>query len=295
LNVSVTDEPALNNTRPEVGSRQWQSVTRGEELAGWLQDVSTMPLLREVAKRSMALLEMQAGEHVVEVGCGSGVFLPLLALAVGETGQVVGLDHAATFVQKARERSEPTRWVQVDEGDAYALPYAGQSFDAAHCDRVLMHLDDPSAALAEMCRVVRPGGRVVVAEPDWASIVIDSSDHEAMQLLIQRANTVRRQPYIGRELNRRMAAVGLIDRRIESVPILSLDYRELVTYGLDLSQAADELAAAKRLDRQQAAVLLDALEAASRDATFCAYGGYFVARGVVPRSAELDSSTGRHH
>src|SRR5262249_10682788 len=121
-------------------------------------------------------------------------------------------------------------------------------------------------------------------EPDWASIVIDSADHEAMQLLIQQANTARRQPYIGRELNRRFAAVGLIDRVVETVPIFSVDYGELVTYGLNLSQAADELAAAARIDRQRAQQLIDALELASRDRTFCAYGGYFLARGVVAAS-----------
>src|SRR5215471_7130615 len=180
------EERAFVATPPEVESQAWQSVTRGAELGVWLQQVSTMPLLRHVAERSMALLAVQPGQHILEVGCGSGVFLPLLAEAVGETGRVVGLDRAAEFVQQARERAHQFRWIEVDEGDAYALPYAGQSFDAAVCDRVLMHLDDPSA------------------------------------VLVQQANAVRRQPYIGRELNRRMAAVGLTDRRIEKVPILSL-------------------------------------------------------------------------
>ena len=277
----------MPDTVPGVESRSWQSVTCGQELGGWLQQVSMMPLLREVANRSMDLLALQAGEHVLEVGCGSGVFLPLLAEAVRESGRVVGLDHAPAFVEQARERTHETKWIQVDEGDAYALPYPSHSFDAAHCDRVLMHLDDPSAVLTEMRRVVRPGGRVVVAEPDWASIIIDSVDHSAMESLVRQANTVRRQPYVGRELNRRMGGVGLIDRQIETVPIFSLDYGDLVMYGLDLSQAADALAAAGHLGRQGAQLLIEALEVASREGTFCAFGGYFVARGIVPNATEL--------
>jgi hypothetical protein len=74
-------------------------------------------------------------------------------------------------------------------------------------------------------------------------------------------------------LNRRFAAVGLIDRVVETVPIFSLDYGELVTYGLNLAQAADELAAAARIDRQRAQQLIDALELASRDRTFAPTAG----------------------
>jgi SAM-dependent methyltransferase len=243
-----------------------------------------MPLLRDVAACSLELLAPEAGQRVLEAGCGTGVFLPVLANAVGKTGKVIGLDLAPAFVEQAQERTQDIKWIQVEEGDVYALPYPDQSFDAAHCDRVLMHLEDPTAALTEMCRVVRPGGRVVVAEPDWASIVIDSLDHAAMELLMQQAMTTRRQPRIGRELNRLLGSVGLIDRRIQTVPIFSLDYSDLVTYGLDLSQAADALIGAGRLDRQRAERLIEGLQVASHNETFCSFGGYFIARGTVPTS-----------
>lgn len=277
----------MSNSDPGV-SGSWQSVTRAEELGSYLQQISTMPLLRAVANRSMDLLALQPGERVLEVGCGSGVFLPVLAEAVRESGKVIGLNQAPTFVEQARQRTYETQWIQVDQGDACALPYPDQAFDAAHCERVLMHLEDPSAALCEMRRVVRPGGRVVVAEPDWASIIIDCVDHDALEALMRQAMTIRRNPRIGRELNRRLAGVGLTERQIEVVPIFSLDFGELVTYGLDLSQAADVLAAAAGLDRRRAQEVIDALERASRDRTFCAFGGYYVARGTVPSSTELD-------
>lgn len=277
----------MSNSDPGV-SGSWQSVTRAEELGSYLQQISAMPLLRAVANRSMDLLALQPGERVLEVGCGSGVFLPVLAEGVRESGKVIGLNQAPTFVEQARQRTYETQWIQVDQGDACALPYPDQAFDAAHCERVLMHLEDPSAALCEMRRVVRPGGRVVVAEPDWASIIIDCVDHDALEALMRQAMTIRRNPRIGRELNRRLAGVGLTERQIEVVPIFSLDFGELVTYGLDLSQAADVLAAAAGLDRRRAQEVIDALECASRDRTFCAFGGYYVARGTVPSSTELD-------
>ena len=85
----------------------------------------------------------------------------------------------------------PTRWA-----------YADASFDAAHCERVLLHLDDPTTALREMPRVVRPGGTVVAAEPDSACFDIGHPDHEVIELLIGQANSHRRNPRIGLELNR---------------------------------------------------------------------------------------------
>ena len=109
--------------------------TRDEELGGYLQQVSAMPLLREVAARSMELLALVAGEEVLEVGCGTGIFLPRLAEAVGASGRIIGLDLSPAFVEQARGRTRETRWIQVDQGDLYALPYADTSFDAAHCDR----------------------------------------------------------------------------------------------------------------------------------------------------------------
>jgi protein-L-isoaspartate O-methyltransferase len=122
-----------------TASQSWQSVTQGEELGSYLQQVSEMPLLREVATHSMGLLTLEAGQEVLEVGCGTGVFLPVLAEAVGQSGRVVGQDMAPGFVEQARERTRETEWVEVEEGDAYKLPYPDHSFDAAHCDRVLMH------------------------------------------------------------------------------------------------------------------------------------------------------------
>jgi SAM-dependent methyltransferase len=94
--------------------------------------------------------------------------------------------------------------VHVEQGDAYHLPYPDGAFDAAHCERLLMHLEDPVAALREMRRVVRPGGRVVVTEPDWAGLQIDHADRTAMRLLIDRWQRSRfANPSMGLELSGR--------------------------------------------------------------------------------------------
>jgi ubiquinone/menaquinone biosynthesis C-methylase UbiE len=161
-----------------------------------------------------------------------------LADAVGSDGEVTGIDQSAPFVEQARElvREAPNSRVHV--GDAYALPCADGAFDAVHCERVLMHLEHPIAALREMWRVVRPRGRIVAAEPAWETMVIDHLDHEAIDLLIRQSNTVICNPRMGLELNRLLAEAGCVDRQVEVVAICSRDYAEFVAYGLNLSRAA---------------------------------------------------------
>ena len=106
-----------------------------------------------------------AGEAVLDVACGAGVVSIAAASAVGPTGHVLGVDLADAMVQAARQRAKKldlgqTRFERMD-AERLALPDAG--FDIALCVLGLMYVPDPDAALRELHRVLRPGGRVVLA------------------------------------------------------------------------------------------------------------------------------------
>ena len=271
-----------------VGSADWQPEAVGRhhaEVSAYLDEVSATPLMRQVAARTLDLLALAPGQSVLEVGCGSGVFLPLLGRAVGAEGRVVGLDHAPAFVAEARARVAAEGLdgsVTVEEGTVYRLPYPDASFDAAHCERVLMHLDDPTAALREMRRVVQPGGRVVAVEPDWGGARMDHPDSESIDLLFARFVTRFRQPDIGLALYRRFAEVGLAEREVTPIVTAVTDIAALRLSGLDLRGPAEELVAEGQLDRERAEAALTYLDAASRAGTFYSYGGLFAAAGRVP-------------
>jgi ubiquinone/menaquinone biosynthesis C-methylase UbiE len=116
----------------------------------WLEEQAVHPFLREVAERSLVRMALQPGESVLDVGCGTGVFLPGLAALVGPEGRVVGLDHSAAFLEEAQKRladASISDQVELVEGDAHNLPFLDATFDAAHCERVLMHLPDPAQAI----------------------------------------------------------------------------------------------------------------------------------------------------
>jgi ubiquinone/menaquinone biosynthesis C-methylase UbiE len=273
-----------------MNSDLWRATVRGEQtapLAAYLESVSAMPVVRQVAEQSLALLRLAPGHSVLEVGCGNGIFLTPLAAAVGPGGRVVGIDHSPQFVAAARERSATAGFadvVTVREADAYRLPFADATFDAAHCERVLLHLDDPTAALREMRRVVKPGGVVVAAEPHWHGIQIDHPDHEAMELLIDR-NCVAmfRQPRMGLTLNRRMHEAGLVEREIAPVTFVGMRYEEVTQYGWNADVTVEALVAEGRIDRERMDALLAYLAQASEEESLTiAAVAFFIVAGRVP-------------
>jgi len=104
-----------------------------------------------------------AGCCVVDVGTGSGALLPLLSVAASA---VVAVDHSATLLERARRRCRDAGCANVSfqRADVRALPLRDGAFDAAYSSMVLHHVAEPGAAVRELARVVRPGGRVAVIE-----------------------------------------------------------------------------------------------------------------------------------
>ena len=118
-----------------------------------------------VATELLRAADLQPGERVLDVGCGTGLIARLAAQAVGASGTVTGVDATPDMIELARSipvDGAPTDW-QV--GDAAALPFPDGSFDVVLCQMTLMFVQDRRAAVGEMFRVLVPGGRVVINTP----------------------------------------------------------------------------------------------------------------------------------
>jgi SAM-dependent methyltransferase len=116
------------------------------------------------ALRDAGLHDLSRDAVVADVGCGTGRALPVLRDAVGPAGTVLGVDVTAEMLEAARHRAEDCG-AGLLLADALRLPLADAALDAVFGAGLLPHLPDPAAGLAELARVTRPGGTLVLFHP----------------------------------------------------------------------------------------------------------------------------------
>lgn len=188
----------------------------------YLDQVAASVPGRAYKRRVLRLLDLRPGQTVVDMGCGPGTDLGTMAAAVAPGGRVVGVDRDPAMVAEAAARVGGRPGVEIRSGDVHALPLSDGSVDRARTDRVLQHVEDPAGALAEFRRVARPGGRIVMAEPDWEGLLIDSRDPDMGRGLTRFITTkIVRNATVGRGLARLCAEAGLTVRSVVAVaPVL---------------------------------------------------------------------------
>jgi SAM-dependent methyltransferase len=184
----------------------------------------------DVKQRARDALALRAGDATLDLGCGTGDELGPLAQIVGPQGRVVGVDVSDRLVAEAWARTGLIPSIHVAVGDAHALPFAEDEFSASRAERVLMHVEDPGRALAEMVRVTRAGGRVIAIEPDWDTLIIDSDDLGMARRVARAHADAIRHPDIGRRLPRLATDAGLETLGIEftTIPIRDPERAEAV-------------------------------------------------------------------
>jgi len=177
-----------------------------------LDRIQNAPVVREARMEAVEALALRAGERVLDLGCGTGDHTREIAPLVVPGGQVVGVDFSHAMVAEARRRqAERETPVAFEQGDAQRLRFEDGVFDAGRTERMLCHLPDARAALAEMVRVLRPGGRIAVIDGDLAGLMIDHPDRPITEAFAASMAETIQNPWIGRQLRRLLGEVGVVD------------------------------------------------------------------------------------
>ena len=125
-----------------------------------------VPALSSVwAPRLLERAQLQPGDHLLDVACGTGIVGRLAERVIGSKGKILGIDSDTGMITVARRKARHLEW---KVGHAGALPEPDQSFNVVTCQFGLMFVSDPREALSEMARVLVPGGRVALAVWDLA-------------------------------------------------------------------------------------------------------------------------------
>jgi SAM-dependent methyltransferase len=194
----------------------YANVDASSDVAGaldWQDRVDSWPQVQAYKQYSYTCEEEL--RPVLDVGCGTGHDL----VELGPAG--IGIDRSHAMAARATARG-----CTVVIGEATQLPFRAAAFGSARADRVLQHLDDPLAALAEMIRVTRSHGRVIVADPDQESLVIHVPG--VRRDLVDRVKQTRRDAgyrngRFAATLPAEFRAAGLHDVTVQAFPLVRTD------------------------------------------------------------------------
>ena len=186
-----------------------------EPLIAFLEVADALPEVQAYKRRLRAFLGLESGQTVLDVGCGVG--FEVCRLAQDYPGlTVIGLDREAmlrTASGRAEQLGLVVRWLP---GRAEAIPLPTAAVDACFTERVLKYLPDPAAGIAEMVRVLKPGGRIACFELDYAATLL-GGDPAVAGKVGELLNASVSEARMGRRLPQLLHQAGLREVTFEMV------------------------------------------------------------------------------
>lgn len=271
----------MGQERPRAG---FTDVDREEDPQFYVRCLewqNASPFKQMYKQRTFVSLDLQAGHYVLDVGCGLGHDVLEMASLVGDDGRVIGVDSSRTMIDEARKRSAGRELtVSFELGDVHTLRFEDNSFHRCRADRTFQHLADPRQALVEMIRVTRPGGKILVVDPDHETLVIDTPYKDITRRFLNFRSDGLRQGGIAHHMYALFKELGLTDVTVEAIADVSTDYETATVFGY----RDGILTAVKHgaVTEEESHRWIAYLEEAGRKGWFLASHTYFITTGRKP-------------
>jgi ubiquinone/menaquinone biosynthesis C-methylase UbiE len=196
------------------------------QAAAFIERAYQAPEIINQRMRTLAALGLIAGERVLDAGCGTGLLLEQQARAVGSAGYAAGVDYSDDMLDVARERLAGLDQVDLRQGSVESLDFDDAVFDAVSCTQTLLYVDDIEAALAQLYRVLKPGGRLAIIETDWRGAVFNHPHLDVTRRMFDALDHSRQNPQLARQLRPRLKSLGYASVRVEAIPLLNAGYSD---------------------------------------------------------------------
>jgi arsenite methyltransferase len=207
-----------------------------------------------VAQRCQVLkaLQLRESERVLDIGTGPGLLAYDMAASVGRDGRVCSIDISEDMLAMSRKRCADQPWTEFQRAEATNLPYPDNGFDAAVSTQVYEYVADIPAALAELYRVTRLGGRVVVLDTDYGSLVIHTGDEARMERVLSAWDEHFVHARLPRILSSHLRDAGFTIRQREVIPMFNPEYHDNTYAKHSLSLMASFAVGRKGVSQEEA-------------------------------------------
>jgi len=203
----------LAGARPQVED----NLEFDDETSRLVEEFNSSQGAMERRRKIIAALVLQAGEAILDVGSGPGNQVFEISSIVGPAGRVQGLDPAESAIAIAARRCSGLSNVHFELGDVAQLPFEDGTFDAVMSSQVFEYLENVGGGLQEIYRVLRPGGRVLIHDTDWGTLLWRSSDAQRMARVMGVFDGHLADPYLPQTLAPKLRDAGFSDIKVEPI------------------------------------------------------------------------------
>jgi len=223
-----------------------------EEISRKVESLYMTPDVVAQRRQVLKALAPREGERILDIGSGPGLLACDMAASVGRNGRVCGIDISEDMLTMSRKRCADQPWTEFQKAYATSLPYPDDIFDAAVSTQVYEYVVDIPVALAELYRVVRPGGRAAVMDNDYGSLVIHTENEARMKRVLSAWDEHFVHAGLPRTLSRQLRDVGFIIRQRDAIPMFNPEYRDNTFGKLMLAIMAAFAVGRKGVSREEA-------------------------------------------
>ena len=183
-----------------------------EKFAKQQEELAATADMVQQRQAMLSLLCLKPGERVIDVGAGNGALVRDMLKIVGRNGHACGVDNSEIMIGLAKKICPEAVFLK---GEATELPIEDSYYDVLTTSQLLCFVDDVSSALREFYRVLKPGGRMLILDTDWGSLVWNSRNQSFMDRVMKMYTAPYTNPYIPRILPKLISEAGfnLLEKR----------------------------------------------------------------------------------